>query len=137
MRANADYYPTIQRLQNCILYPCNIAHNDATEDKHESWDYDCVSILESGDIIKDYTNTVQAMMDAEASTKGYDSIFTACTYVTSSNQKFAAEGQACVAWRDTVWTACHQIMADVAADTRPAPSLTELLAELPTMVWPE
>jgi len=27
-------------------------------------------------------------------------------------------------------------MADVAADTRPSPSLIELLNELPTMVWP-
>jgi len=88
-------------------------------------------------IATSYVSMVQMWMDQTVRARNYDGMLSACTYATDPNPMFAAEGQACVAWRSAVWTACYQILADVQSQTRPAPASTEdLIAELPTIVWP-
>lgn len=82
------------------------------------------------------TLAVQAHLDRTAKERGYDGILSCSTYATSTNVQFAAEGQACVSWRDVVWVACYAIMADVLAGNRPVPTEGELIAELPAMAWP-
>jgi hypothetical protein len=85
----------------------------------------------------DYTAAVQATLDAKARERRYDGILSATTYATSTVSKFKAEGQACVEWRDAVWARCYQMMADVEAGKMPHPTVDELLAMLPNLVWPE
>ncbi|KQZ34304.1 hypothetical protein [Massilia sp. Root1485] len=87
--------------------------------------------------VPDYVTAVQAMMDAKAQERRYDNILSACTYATSTQAKFQAEGQACVAWRDAVWSRCYELMADVDSGTIAQPTIDELLAMLPGMEWPE
>jgi hypothetical protein len=88
--------------------------------------------------VDQYTAAVQAWLDDTAEERNYDHILSACSYVTSTNPLFQAEGQACVAWRDAVWASCYQIMGNVQAGNRAAPATTEdLIAELPTIVWPQ
>lgn len=87
--------------------------------------------------VPDYVTAVQAMMDAKAQERRYDNILSACTYATSTQAKFQAEGQACVAWRDAVWSKCYELMADVDSGTLAQPTIDELLAMLPAMEWPE
>lgn len=99
----------------------------------EVTDVDIANTEES--ITNNLTAAIQKYMDNVAKEKSYDGILSACTYATSTNPTFAAEGQACVAWRDAVWAYCYQVMADVQAGARAIPTKEELIAELPTKPW--
>ena len=87
--------------------------------------------------VPEYVAAVQAMLDAKAKERMYDGILSACTYATSLNPKFNAEGQACVEWRDAVWARCYELMGDVESGELPQPTIQGLLGMLPTMDWPE
>lgn len=80
-------------------------------------------------------NRVQSNLDSFASTRGYDNIISACTYVTSLVPQFAAEAARCVQLRDSTWSACYAILASVQDGTRAMPTIEEVLAELPTLTW--
>lgn len=83
-----------------------------------------------------YTGAVQAWMDAEARTHGYDDIFTAVGYVGDPDPQFAAEGEACRAWRSSVWRACYTFMDNVVAMKEPLVPVEALIERLPQMRWP-
>lgn len=86
--------------------------------------------------IKLFTAAVQSYMDASAQQRNYDGILSLCTYATSTVAKFAAEGQAGVDFRDTCWSHCYQVLADVEAGTREQPAMDDFMAELPALAWP-
>lgn len=79
----------------------------------------------------------QARLDEFAQSRGYAGILSACTYATSPTHRFAAEGQYCVNQRDATWAKLYQMLAEVQAGTRPAPSgYADIESELPPLVWP-
>lgn len=88
-------------------------------------------------IVAQYTGAVQQHLDNFARTRNYDGILSAATYATSAVPKFKAEGQYAVEARDATWAKCYEILAAVEAGTCPMPTLDELLAELPKLVWPQ
>lgn len=87
------------------------------------------------EIQKMLTDGVQAYMDKKAQERGYDNIHTACSYANSTDEVFKAEGIACLAWRDSVWRKCYTILDEVKAGKRAIPTLKEVIAELPVLVW--
>jgi hypothetical protein len=91
--------------------------------------------LNEANIQKVLTNAVQAYMDTKAQERGYDNIHTACSYANSTDEVFKAEGTACLAWRDSVWRKCYNILDEVKTGKRAIPTLEEVIAELPVLVW--
>lgn len=87
-------------------------------------------------ILAELTNAVQRHLDEEARKHGYDSILSLCSYVTSTNPQFAAEGQAGIEWRDAVWAYCWGVVSDVKLSHRSVPTPAQLIVELPVIHWP-
>ena len=88
-------------------------------------------------IIAQYTAGVQQHLDTFAHTRNYEGILSAATYATSTVSKFKVEGQYAVEARDATWAKCYEVLASVEAGSRPMPTLDEMLAELPELVWPQ
>jgi hypothetical protein len=88
------------------------------------------------EIIAEFSAGVQSRLDTFARTRGYDGILSACTYTTSTNPNFSAEGQCCVQARDATWAKCYEILSAVQSGTRQTPAWEELEAELPELEWP-
>lgn len=83
------------------------------------------------------TNT-QQRLDTWAKERNYDGILSLCTYATSSNSRFAIEGQRGVDNRDATWSKLYQILADVESGIRPVPNgYVDIESELPELVWPQ
>jgi hypothetical protein len=79
---------------------------------------------------------VQAHIDATARSRGYENGFALAGYVTSTVAPWRAEAEAFVAWRDQVWLAVFELLAQVQAGDIPPPASPEaLIAELPTIDW--
>lgn len=87
------------------------------------------------EIQKQLTEAVQNYMDTTVQARNYDNINSACTYANSTDHIFAAEGVACVKWRDAVWRKCYDMLAEVKAGTRAIPTAEEVIAELPALEW--
>lgn len=79
----------------------------------------------------------QKRLDEFANTRNYDGILSLCTYATSLNAKFKAEGQYGVEARDATWAKLYDMLAEVEAGARPKPSgYADVEPELPVLAWP-
>lgn len=76
---------------------------------------------------------IQDMLDNEARLRGFDNIFTACTYIDDINARFANDALLLKTWRSEVWTKSYEILASVVAGSISQPSDQELLAMLPSI----
>jgi hypothetical protein len=86
-------------------------------------------------VSKEFTDVIQNYMDTVVRARGYDGILSLCTYATSTNERFAREGQAGVNFRDACWTLGHQLEDEVLAGERGIPTEQELLDLLPVIEW--
>jgi hypothetical protein len=82
-------------------------------------------------------NATQQRLDTFAQIRGYDNILSLCTYVSSPNEKFKAEGQYGVEARDATWSRIYKIFTDVQSGVRPLPnSYADIDSDLPPLIWP-
>lgn len=83
---------------------------------------------------RQYGAAIQSHLDAIAQRMGYDSMFSAVTYADEpAVPQFQADGRALRAWRSRVWEHGYAMLAAAAAGLRPAPTIDQLLAELPQL----
>lgn len=75
---------------------------------------------------------IQAWLDAAAQSLNYDSIESACTYISDPNTLWANQGRAFVNWRSSVWTQVYTELAEVqAGQINPPTSIEEYIKSLP------
>ena len=84
-----------------------------------------------------YGAVVDRHVNATAHARGYDNSVSLVSYrFDEARPTWAAEAEAFFAWRSQLWTYAIAQLAAVLAGERPRPSVDELLAELPAIVWP-
>lgn len=97
--------------------------------------------LTTEEIKKNYENLVDRHIDSVAKEKGYARIgvspSVSCLGYASFSNPWQAEAITFGEWIASLWPALWQIQADVESGARTLPTEAELIAELPTMVWPE
>lgn len=81
-----------------------------------------------------YATAISAHVDAVAGQRRYSSGVHCASYVASTNAVWAAEAAAFIAWRDAVWEAATEMLAD-AESTGTVPSIEEAIAALPVIQW--
>lgn len=84
---------------------------------------------------KELVDALQKHLDETVQTRNYDNIVSCASYKNSQVTQFSSEATAAINWRDAVWVHCYQVLADYNNGLRPAPSVEELISELPTIVW--
>ena len=86
--------------------------------------------------VEDFQRAIEAHVDAKAREKGYSSAVSCASYAISTNPTYGAEALAFIAWRDAVWVYALAELAKVQGGQRTAPTVADLISELPAMVWP-
>jgi len=86
--------------------------------------------------IADYENAIQNLVDDTARERQFRDGVTLASYTASTKQKWAAEAQAFVAWRDDVWFYAYGQLAKVQAGQRPQPTVEQFLTEIAPIAWP-
>lgn len=79
---------------------------------------------------------VNQHLDNVVAQKSYKNVETATTWEGDSVPQWDAEGATVKAWRSNVWQVAIAIQQAVLSGQRPIPTPEELIAELPTIVWP-
>lgn len=79
---------------------------------------------------------IDAHVEATAQARDYNSAATLAGYRDSTVPEWAAEAQAFIAWRDTIWQQVFEAFAEVEAGQRATPTPEEAIAELPSITWP-
>ena len=83
-------------------------------------------------------SAVQAHIDATAKQRGYENGFTLAGYTSSTVPEWQAEAGAFVAWRDAVWLAVFDWLAQIeAGEAAPPEDAAALISALPVIDWPE
>jgi len=84
-------------------------------------------------VIASYEQAVQAHLDQQAVSKGYDGILSARVAAVIPGP-FQAEGIAFATFWSNAWAKCYEVLAAVKAGTRTAPTKEELILEIPALV---
>lgn len=96
------------------------------------------SVLRSGEqpTAEDYGRAVQAQIDEAARSRDYADGVALASYKDDPNPAWSAQASAYIAWRSAVWTYAYTQLGLVQTGQRQAPTIAELIGELPGMQWP-
>ena len=85
--------------------------------------------------LEDYDKALTDHLDAEARTHRYDNRIN-CALRAGYAGPYHAEGVAFAQWMDSCNAAGYAILEDFQAGRIPQPTVAEVIATLPVMVWP-
>ena len=88
-------------------------------------------------LIEQFRVAIQTHVDETAKARNYDSGVSLASYTSSTNPVWASEAAAFVAWRDAVWAYAYAELDKVIAGEREAPTISDFIAELTPVSWPE
>ncbi|MYM80530.1 hypothetical protein GTP44_00965 [Duganella sp. FT50W] len=103
------------------------------------WHWDGKNLMPPVEVlptVADYDAALTGMFEAKARERRYDGRIS-CALRAGYAGPFQAEGAAFASWMDECNALAYRIMAEVLSNTRPQPSVPELLALMPVLVWPE
>lgn len=103
--------------------------------EHTPEEIEAYEVKKKETLLNSYKNAIQEYLDDFAQTRGYDNIFSVCTYATSTIPQFKAEGLRGVELRDECWTIGYQLLADVEQGLREIQTVEEVLDEMPALTW--
>ncbi|AQW81279.1 hypothetical protein [Campylobacter pinnipediorum] len=87
-------------------------------------------------LIQEFKDRVQAHLDKEAQSHGYDNIVSACSYAGYENE-FKEEGEAFGKWRAKVWKKWYIFLAEKGNQDPNTIKIDELLQDLPDLELPK
>ena len=86
---------------------------------------------------KQFTDAIQARLDAFAKTRNWDNVYTCVARINSKNPQYKLEAEYMLEAMDDTWDAAIAVLNAVLADERPMPTLEDVFAELPILAWPD
>lgn len=86
--------------------------------------------------LDEYKGAIEALLDAKAQERRYDSAVSIATYLGSTNAQWATEAAEFVAWRDAVWAYAHAELDKVMHGQRPQSTIVGFMDELSRLAWP-
>lgn len=125
-----------QREFDIVIYSWNVegvprpteAELLAQADEYQSA-YDLIIFMQVGEEL------VQQTIDTTAQSRQYKNGVYCASYAQSTNPIWAAEAEAFIAWRDSMYAYALQVFSDVQGG-EPVPTQDEFVAGFPEMVWP-
>jgi hypothetical protein len=78
---------------------------------------------------------IGSFLDQAVSVKQYDSILSATSWTLSNITTYKSEGDAAIAYRDSIWSLFYNMVQAVQAGTQALPTVGEFFASLPPL-WP-
>jgi hypothetical protein len=80
-------------------------------------------------------NGIGSFLDQAVSVKQYDSILSATSWTLSNITTYKSEGDAAIAYRDSIWSLFYNMVQAVQAGNQTVPTVGEFFASLPPL-WP-
>jgi hypothetical protein len=80
-------------------------------------------------------NGIGSFLDQAVSVKQYDSILSATSWTLSNITTYKSEGDAAIAYRDSIWSLFYGMVQAVQTGTQALPTVGEFFASLPPL-WP-
>lgn len=125
-----------QREFDVVIYSWNVKDTPrpteaellAQADEYQSA-YDLIIFKQVGEEL------VQQTIDTTAQSRQYKNGVYCASYAQSTNPIWAAEAEAFIAWRDSMYAYALQVFSDVQSG-EPIPTQEEFVAGFPEMVWP-
>jgi hypothetical protein len=124
--------------------------NPATQRLSQSFAFDGTSVSDTWAVINltaeeqqayviqrltEIGNGIGSFLDQAVSVKQYDSILSATSWTLSNITTYKSEGDAAIAYRDSIWSLFYNMVQAVQAGTQAVPTVGEFFASLPPL-WP-